>query len=241
MINEVDEKYKAEDKNSSSMGREKRVNKDFVALLAVIAFIAMIFGGYFVYKKMLASQATNVSNKKNVSVNKPSTEVNIQKDKNVKIDNSKVPSANDNNIANNSIENEKKNLIALNEAVKPLKIEVDLDKQRVYVYDAKARMVQAFVCSSGIAGADTPKGEYTIKERGYSFFSEKYQEGAYYWTQFMGNYLFHSVPFDKNQNIEASEEQKLGTKASHGCVRLAISDAKWIHDNIPRGTLVVIK
>ncbi|AAK80578.1 lipoprotein-anchoring transpeptidase ErfK/SrfK [Clostridium acetobutylicum] len=131
--------------------------------------------------------------------------------------------------------------IALNQAEKPLRIDVDLEKQRVNIYDAKSRLVNSFVCSSGMNGYDTPKGEYTIKERGYSFYSQKYNEGAYYWVQFMGNYLFHSVPFDKNKNIEPNEVNKLGNKASHGCIRLPIDNAKWIYDNIPRGTLVNIK
>ena len=66
-------------------------------------------------------------------------------------------------------------------------------------------------------------------------------EGGYYWTQFQGNYLFHSVPFDKDKKIEAAEAAKLGTPASHGCVRLSIDDAKWIYDHIPRGTEVTIR
>ncbi|WP_278279723.1 L,D-transpeptidase [Clostridium sp. DMHC 10] len=102
----------------------------------------------------------------------------------------------------------KKSLIALGQAEKPLKVQVDLSKQRVYVYDAKSRMVEDFICSSGLEGYDTPKGEYRVKERGYSFYSEKYKEGAYYWVQFMGNYLFHSIPFDKNQVIEKEESKK---------------------------------
>lgn len=124
---------------------------------------------------------------------------------------------------------------------KPLWIKVTIDKQNVTVYDAKNRIVESFVCSTGLPGSDTPKGTYKIQERGYSFFSKTYQEGAYYWTQFSGDFLFHSVPFDKNRNIETAEAAKLGTKASHGCVRLSMDNAKWIYDNIPRGTKVVIE
>lgn len=118
---------------------------------------------------------------------------------------------------------------------------MDTSAQRVFVYDAKNKLVKEFVCSTGTDGNDTPKGNYTVQERGYSFFSEKYQEGAYYWVQFYGNYLFHSVPFDKGRKIEAVEAAKLGTKASHGCVRLSIENAKWMYVNIPRGTKVVIE
>ncbi len=133
------------------------------------------------------------------------------------------------------------NRVSLQQAAKPLWVKVSLPDQTVVVYDAENRMVQNFICSTGKDGADaTPVGTYTVQLKGKSFFSQQYQEGAYYWTQFKGDFLFHSVPFDKNRNIEQEEAEKLGSKASHGCVRLAIENAKWIYDNIPKGTKVVI-
>lgn len=131
--------------------------------------------------------------------------------------------------------------VALQDASQPLWVKVDIAAQRVFVYDAENRVVQDYVCSTGAVGADTPVGTYTVQERGESFFSKQYQEGAYYWTRFKGSYLFHSVPFDKNQKMEEQEAQKLGTKASHGCVRLSIENAKWIYEHLPRGTKVVIQ
>lgn len=130
--------------------------------------------------------------------------------------------------------------VDLRQAVKPLWVKVNLPGQNVVVYDARNRQVKKFICSTGMEGSDTPTGTYTVQLKGESFFSREYQEGGYYWTQFKGNYLFHSVPFDKNRQIEPAEAQKLGTKASHGCVRLSIGDAKWIYENIPKGTKVVI-
>ena len=32
----------------------------------------------------------------------------------------------------------------------------------------------------------------------------------------------------------------LGQKASHGCIRLRVEDAKWIYQNCESGTVVVI-
>lgn len=131
--------------------------------------------------------------------------------------------------------------VALAQAAKPLWIKVDLSKQVVIVYDAKNRVVKSFICSSGAAGSDTPTGTFTVSDRGKSFYSKQLGEGAYYWTRFQGSYLFHSVPFDENGKYEAAEAAKLGTKASHGCVRLATENAKWIYDHIPSGTKVVIQ
>ena len=32
----------------------------------------------------------------------------------------------------------------------------------------------------------------------------------------------------------------LGSKASHGCVRLQVEDAQWIYENCDSGTVVVV-
>ena len=131
--------------------------------------------------------------------------------------------------------------VSLEQAVKPLKVEVSLKEQKVSVLDARDRVVQEYVCSSGEAGSETPTGTFTVTDRGKSFYNPKVGEGAYYWTRFYKSYLFHSVPFDKNEKLEPQGTAKLGTPASHGCIRLPIEDAKWIYDHIPEGTQVVIR
>ncbi|MDV3425752.1 MAG: L,D-transpeptidase [Bacillota bacterium] len=112
------------------------------------------------------------------------------------------------------------------------KLFVDLEYQHVYIYKNN-KLIKTMVCSSGMAGYETPEGKFKITGRGNYFFSDKYGEGAYYWVRFYGSYLFHSIPCDKSGNIVQSEADKLGTKASHGCVRLSMEDAKWIYENIP--------
>lgn len=132
-------------------------------------------------------------------------------------------------------------LIPLAEAEKPLSVQVLLSEQKVRVLDAQGRPVKEFICSSGKEGDETPVGTFTVSDRGKSFFNAKVEEGAYYWTRFYGTYLFHSVPFDKDYKMEQEEADKLGEPASHGCIRLPVEDAKWIYDNIPEGTKVVIQ
>ncbi|MCI1965634.1 MAG: L,D-transpeptidase [Oscillospiraceae bacterium] len=135
--------------------------------------------------------------------------------------------------------------VSLEKAAKPLKIDVSLQDQKVRVLDAESRLVQEFLCSSGKEGSETPIGTFTIaegsKSRGMSFYNPRVQEGAYYWTRFYNAYLFHSVPFDENEEMEPEEAAKLGTPASHGCIRLTTENAKWIYDHIPAGTKVVIQ
>lgn len=116
---------------------------------------------------------------------------------------------------------------------------VSIDKQKVYIFKNNT-LIKTLVCSTGVDGSDTPKGTYTIKDRDTYFFSQQYSEGGMYWVRFMGDFLFHSVPTDINRNIIPQEATKLGVRASHGCVRLAVEDAKWFYDTIPFGTELVV-
>lgn len=131
--------------------------------------------------------------------------------------------------------------VSLQNAAKPLRIHVSIAKQVVTVYDADNRVVESWLCSTGSPGYDTPKGTFHMYNRGKSFFSKKYQEDAYYWVAFYEDYYFHSVPYDKNKHIIQTIANDLGRQDSHGCVHLSIENSKWIYDNIPNGTEVVIE
>ena len=120
-------------------------------------------------------------------------------------------------------------------------IYVNLAEQITYVYEGYANnwnLVKDFSCSTGIDGEDTPTGVFTVLNRGDWFFSDSYGQGGKYWVQFLGDYLFHSLPYDESQSEIL--DYTLGTPASHGCVRLETEDAKWIYDNIEDGTKVII-
>lgn len=123
------------------------------------------------------------------------------------------------------------------------RVNVNLSKQKVFIYKNK-KLVKTISCSSGIPNKDnkTPTGHFKINDySGLSFYNNKYEEGAKYWVGFMGaEYLFHSVPTDKNGQIIQREANKIGTAASHGCIRLPMSDALWFYETIPEGTDVFI-
>ncbi len=121
-------------------------------------------------------------------------------------------------------------------------IEVDISSQLVRI-SKDGEAFKEMICSTGIEGKETPLGEFQIQNRGTWFFNNNYKQGAKYWVSFRdwGIYLFHSVAMDENQEIIPEEEAKLGTPASHGCVRLPVEDAKWIYDNIPAETKVIIR
>lgn len=118
---------------------------------------------------------------------------------------------------------------------------VDLPSQTTNIFVGSKgnwKLIKSFLSSTGKPGDETPKGSFTIKSRGKWFFSEKYQEGGKYWVQIFGNYLFHSLPMNINQQVV---DPTLGVPASHGCIRLGLNDIQWFYNNIKSGTTVYIK
>lgn len=119
---------------------------------------------------------------------------------------------------------------------------VNTSKQKTYVYKGsknKWSLTKEFLCSTGINGSETPKGTFIVQNKGDWFYTDKYGQGAKYWVGFKGNYLFHSLPFDKDK--KKIVDTTLGKPASHGCIRLKVEESKWIYDNVPIGSKVIVK
>lgn len=114
---------------------------------------------------------------------------------------------------------------------------INQETARVGIFErANGRWYLKNYWAAGPGAAITPtiKGQFSIGNRGYSF---GHGYTAYYWTQFYGDFLFHSILY--YQGTFNVKDGTLGRKVSHGCVRLALENAKWINENIPRGTTVV--
>ncbi|WP_066636037.1 L,D-transpeptidase family protein [Desulfolucanica intricata] len=119
-------------------------------------------------------------------------------------------------------------------------VDVNLgNKHTVRVYRGD-KIIRHMLCSGGRPETPTPKGYFYTQDRGHSFWSARFGEGATYWVRLVGQVLVHSVPRDHNWKTKEEEHAKLGLPASHGCIRLDEQDAKWFFENIPRGTLVII-
>ena len=110
----------------------------------------------------------------------------------------------------------------------------------VNVVNRKGKLVRAMYCSTGVGYATIGGTYYTQdKMRWHTLAHNVYGQ---YCTRIHDSYLFHSVWYytvNKNQ-LSYQQYNQLGKQASMGCVRLAVVDAKWIYDNCPRGTKVVI-
>ena len=92
----------------------------------------------------------------------------------------------------------------------------------------------------GATWSPTPKGTYTTTshvpvfgwEKGYNcWYGTCFDEGR--------EILFHSEVYNIGSKTQM-QSGGLGTRVSHGCVRLALKNAKWIYQNVPLGTKVLI-
>ena len=94
-------------------------------------------------------------------------------------------------------------------------------------------------CSTGKNATPTPNGVFAIqvKYRWRLMMGDVY---AQYACRFAPDILFHSVIYQKQDpsTLFVNSYYNLGSKASHGCVRLCVRDAKWVYDNVPVGTQV---
>lgn len=130
----------------------------------------------------------------------------------------------------------------------PYKLIVDVSDQYVYVYKyvngSYSQYVRKFICSTGTKSDPTPLGTYRSTEQinVWHYFT-KFDCWAQYAYRITGAYYFHSVLFNNkgDSNPTSSSVRNLGRRASHGCVRLKVADAKWIYYNCPAGTTVVVR
>lgn len=101
--------------------------------------------------------------------------------------------------------------------------------------------VKAMASSCGLELDSTPLGTFSTSDY-YDWRLMVDNTYGQYAVRFVGSILFHSVPYVKDtaDTLLTGEYNKLGEPASHGCVRLTVSDSKWIYDNCEKGTTVIV-
>ncbi len=117
-------------------------------------------------------------------------------------------------------------------------IMVDVDNCKLGIlqgYKGNWVPVKYWTCSTGAPDSPTVRGTYSLTSKGKSF-----GDGftCWYYNQFYGNYLIHSILYNPG-SMTSVQDGRLGEHVSHGCVRLALANAKYIYDNVPIGTTVV--
>ena len=115
---------------------------------------------------------------------------------------------------------------------------------RIYTLDENGMyttVVKNMITSSGEKRV-CPTGTYKLhdKRRWIVFLDGTFGQ---YSTRITGHFLFHSIPYKKrndNSTLYGDYYEKLGTNVSGGCMRLMCKDAKWIYDNCPEGTPIIV-
>ena len=121
-----------------------------------------------------------------------------------------------------------------------IKVNNQANTVTVYKKDSNGKYtvpIKAMICSIGDATPES--GVYKMSIR-YTWRLLQGNVYGQYACKITGNILFHSVPYTKQDKsaLEWWEYDKLGTKASLGCIRLKVEDAKWIYENCKSGTQV---
>lgn len=124
-------------------------------------------------------------------------------------------------------------------------LEIDLTNKIVTAYGKDAlgdyrTIIRQMICSIGTEETPTVAGWFSTSDRKRWYYFAEFNVFAQYMTRFYGGYMFHSVLFKKQSvsQLSTTSVGNLGKAVSHGCVRLPVADAKWIHDNAVSGTPV---
>ena len=111
-----------------------------------------------------------------------------------------------------------------------LKRALELDvKRQVLLVVGHGRTVRAVHISSGKPGYDTPRGHYRVYRRELKSWSHAYQVWMPYALYFTGGYAIHGFG-----DVPAYP-------ASHGCVRVPLSEAPWVYERTPLRTRVLVR
>ena len=130
----------------------------------------------------------------------------------------------------------------------PYAINVDVTNQVTTVYglDDKGeytRVVRQMLCSTGTKGYPSDLGDWVLNGRTARWcYFPKWGSHAQYWTRINSSIAFHSVIYNSTNTMDlsVSSYKNLGKRASHGCIRLTVADAKWIYNNCGEGVVVTI-
>lgn len=122
-----------------------------------------------------------------------------------------------------------------------LKINRVTDTLTVYAQDGSNGYILPIVSFLTTTGDDTPYGTFHIPEkyRWRLMYGDVYTQYA---MRLKAGFMIHSVIFNRQNpyTLDAVTYNNLGVGRSHGCTRLKTGEVKWIYDNCPVGTTVVI-
>ena len=128
-------------------------------------------------------------------------------------------------------------------------IEVDVNNQvvKIWTFNEETQgytdLDRAFLCSTGTKSNPTPLGTFTLsgKRSKHAKFPNWGGGEARWWVDLDGTNAFHSVLYGASSDdstLKVSSLNSLGKRASHGCIRLTVADAKWLYEHVEEGIQV---
>lgn len=119
----------------------------------------------------------------------------------------------------------------------PYYVEVDRVNGVMTVFNAARTIpVKSIRVSVGLPGTSTPTGRYTLTpySRWQALMGPSWgQYGTHVNGAGYGGIFVHSIActYANSYNLPAAEYNKLGSPASHGCIRCCVADAKWVFEH----------
>ncbi len=121
-----------------------------------------------------------------------------------------------------------------------------LSEQRAYFYTTSRRLIATLPVSTG-ADDQTPVGTFKVfSKSAQTFYEPNPSERMKFMTRFTkgrqgGNIGFHGIPYKVTKNGDVPFYTPLGiAPVSHGCIRMRVTDAKWVFDNMKLGSVVSV-
>jgi lipoprotein-anchoring transpeptidase ErfK/SrfK len=117
-------------------------------------------------------------------------------------------------------------------------IEISIAKQRLTAWK-NGIVFMSTPISTGMPGYDTPPGHFRVIFKTPNAWSAKWGVVMPWALNIHGNYFIHQVTHYPGSSVNIGES-KLGTPASHGCVRVGTSAAERLYNWARVGTPVWI-
>lgn len=121
-------------------------------------------------------------------------------------------------------------------------IDIDISDQILTIFE-DGKSLGSFLVSTGKYGMPTPLGKHKILSKSKLAYSHKYNLFMPFWMQFTSaGHGIHELPFWKYKGGKEYKEREahLGTRVSHGCVRLGVGPAEQVYNWAEIGTPVVV-
>lgn len=118
-------------------------------------------------------------------------------------------------------------------------ITTSINNKFIYIYEKINDLWDLkfkFSCTVGKPQTPTIKGVFEVGEKYPSIGDEN--SSVKYAINITGEYYYHSIIYDaKGINVK---DDRLGVAISHGCIRMATNSARWVYENVPKGSSIII-